>query len=262
MTERPLRVALIGLGAIGADVAQRAANEPNIELVSALVRDPEKPRPDQAPPVVTALDELLATEPDVVVELAGHDALRAYGPAVLRSGHDLLFVAVGALADPDTERELRTAAAESGQRAQAISGAIGALDAISAAGIGKLDRVTHTTRKPPTTLLGEEEGAKVTEPRVMFEGTAREGALQFPESVNVAAAVSLAGAGLDETTLLVIADPAVDRNQHEVEAEGEFGRLRFEIAGYPSADNPKTGRLVAMSVIRALRGLHPGVFIG
>ena len=37
------------------------------------------------------------------------------------------------------------------------------------------------------------------EAREVFRGSAREGALMFPESINVAAAVSLAGVGLDQT---------------------------------------------------------------
>lgn len=262
MSVNAVRVVLIGLGSIGGSLVKRAAGYDDVELVAALVRDPDKPRPEGSPPVVTTLEELLSFEPDVVVEIAGHAALKAHGPAVLRAGYDLLFVAVGALADPDFEREFRAAAAESGRRAKVISGAIGALDAISGASIGRLDRVTHTTRKPAATLLPSEEAAALKEPREMFNGSAREGALIFPESVNVAAAVSIAGLGLDETTLRVIADPAIERNRHEVDVEGEFGRLRFEIEGVPSADNPRTGSLVAMSVLQQIRSYLPGVQVG
>ncbi len=77
--------------------------------------------------------------------------------------------------------------------------------------------------------------------------------MRFPESVNVAAAVSLAGIGLDRTEVRVVADPTIDRNWHTVEVEGEFGWLRFEIANVPSDENPRTGRIVAMSVVPALR---------
>ena len=54
----------------------------------------------------------------------------------------------------------------------------------------------------------------------------------------------------------------MDRNCHEVVAEGQFGRLRFEIANVPSEANPRTGRLVAMSVVHALRRRHAPVVIG
>ncbi|CAN5511707.1 aspartate dehydrogenase [soil metagenome] len=261
-TGEAVRVGLIGLGAIGGSVVQRAAEHDEIELVGAVVRDPSRPRPEGSPPVFGSLDELLERQPEVVVEVAGHDGLRQHGPAVLRAGCDLYFVAVGALADPDTERELLAAARESGRQAKIISGAIGALDAIAGASIGELRSVTHTTRKPAATLMPPDEASALTGAVELFSGSAREGALKFPESVNVAAAVSFAGLGLDGTTLRVLADPDIDRNRHEVEAEGEFGTLRFEIMNVPSADNPKSGSLVAMSIIHQLRQRRGGLVIG
>jgi aspartate dehydrogenase len=69
----------------------------------------------------------------------------------------------------------------------------------------------------------------------------------------VAAAVSLAGLGLDRTEVRVVADPALDSNHHEVVAEGCFGRLRFEIRNIPTDENPRTGRLVAMSLLHCVR---------
>ncbi|MEZ4570729.1 MAG: aspartate dehydrogenase [Thermomicrobiales bacterium] len=261
-TSEPVRVGLIGLGAIGGSVVKRAAEHDDIELVGAVVRDASRPRPAGSPPVFETLDELLALKPDVVVEVAGHEGLRAHGLAVLRAGCDLYFVAVGALADPETERELLDAAAESGRHAKIISGAIGALDALAGASAGELRQVTHTTRKPAATLMPADEAAALTEAVELFSGSAREGALKFPESVNVAAAVSFAGLGLDRTTLRVLADPEIERNRHEVEAEGEFGTLRFEIMNVPSADNPKSGSLVAMSIIHQLRQRRGGLVVG
>ena len=78
----------------------------------------------------------------------------------------------------------------------------------------------------------------------------------------MAAAVSLAGIGLDRTEVCVIADPNVERNRHEVVAEGDFGELRFEIGNIPSDDNPRTGRLVAMSVLHALRRRDARLVVG
>ena len=248
--EATQRVGLIGLGAIGRSLASLAAERDDVVLAGAVVRDTAKER-GVAVPVVGSLPELLALRPDVVVEIAGHGGLRQHGPATLRAGYDLIAVSVGALADPDLFDELLAAAAESGRQVKVASGAIGALDAIAAARLGGIERVTHTTRKPATTLLGE-EGARLAEPRELFRGPAREAVVAFPESVNVAAAVSLAGIGLDRTEVRVIADPFVERNQHQVDVEGAFGRLRFEIAGIPSGDNPKTGRIVAMSILHTI----------
>jgi aspartate dehydrogenase len=175
---------------------------------------------------------------------------------------DLLMVSVGALAEPSVETAIVEAARAGHAQARVACGAIGALDAIAAAAVGGLERVTHTTRKPARTLLAAEDAAGLEGPREIFRGSARQGALLFPESINVAAAVSLAGIGLDRTEVRVIADPSVQRNQHEVVAEGTFGRLRFEIQNVPTDENPRTGRLVAMSLAHVLRARRPGLSIG
>lgn len=259
-----LRVGLIGLGAIGRRVVELARDQPanGIEIVGALVRNPDRPREDCAVPLVATVAELLALRPDVVVEAAGHEALREHGPAVLRSGCDLLFLGVGAFANPDVERAITDAAIEGGACARVASGAIGGLDAISAAAVGGIESVTHTTRKPARTLLPHDQADALTEPLEIFRGPAREGALLFPESINVAAAVSLAGIGLDATEVCVIADPSVDRNRHEVEVQGTFGWLKFEIRGIPTEENPKTGRIVAMSVVRQLLSRRAPIVVG
>lgn len=260
----PLRVGLIGLGAIGGAVARLLADRPTeATIVGALVREPGRARAAASSfPLVATPDALLALRPAIVVEAGGHAALAMHAPTILRSGRDLLAVSVGALADPATYDALLTAAHEGGGRIVVASGAIGALDALAAAALGGLDRVTHTTRKPAHTLLPAAEAATLTAEREIFRGSAREGALHFPESINVAAAVALAGLGFDHTEVRVIADPAATRNGHEVVAEGAFGALRFTIENIPSAENPRTGRLVALSIVRALLGRRAALAIG
>ncbi len=254
-----LRLGLIGFGSIGRGVVRLLTPEDGIEVVGALVRNPGR---TAAVPLCETLAQLLAAQPEVIVEAAGHEALRCYGPSVLRSGVDLIVLSVGALADPALEAELREAATVGGSRAMVAPGAIGGLDALSSAAVGGLERVTHTTRKPARALLEAEEAAQLQGPKELFRGCAREGVLRFPENINVAAAVSLAGIGLDRTEVCVIADPALERNTHEVVAHGTFGELRFEIRGFPSDDNPRTGRIVAMSVVRTLRRLRAPLVIG
>jgi aspartate dehydrogenase len=258
------RAALIGLGAIGMAVARMArdAHASEIEIVGALVRDVRRERAADAPRRLASAADLLALAPDVVVEVAGHESLRSHGVDVLRAGVDLVTVSAGALADPITCDLLMGAAREGRARIRIPSGAIGALDAIASAALGGLDRVTHVTRKPARTLLPPDEASRLVFPKELFRGPARLGVIRFPESVNVAAAVSLAGIGFDRTELVVIADPAAERNRHEITAEGAFGALRFEIENVPTDENPRTGRIVAMSVIRALLDRSASLVVG
>jgi len=248
------RVGLIGLGAIGLGVLRHVREHAagGFELVGAFVRDPSRQRPPGSPPLVASLADLLALRPDVVVECAGHAAFRASVPAALRGGCDVIAFAAGALADDALLVEVREAARAGGSRLRIPSGAIAGLDALAAASVGGLDRVTHTIRKPARALLPADEAAALREPRELYIGPAREGVVRFPESANVAAAVSLAGIGFDRTVMRVVADPHAGRNQHVVEAQGAFGALRVEVANIPSDENPRTGRLTAMSAFRAL----------
>jgi aspartate dehydrogenase len=265
-----VRVGLIGYGAIGRRLAESiAAGEAgHCELKAILVRRPERIERE----VVERLGcrvtgdaaDFLATSMDLVVEVAGHDALKAYGEDILRQGKDLLLISIGALADQAFEERLHRAAHDFGRRVYLATGAIAALDAISAAAVGRLDAVTHLVRKPPAGLLPPDEAARVQakgEPCVLYEGTAREAAIRFPENVNVAAAIALAGLGLDRSMVRVVADPTVMRNTHEIEARGEFGELRVVLQNIPT-ENPKTGRLTAMSMIKALRNLTAPVVVG
>ncbi|MBV8713647.1 MAG: aspartate dehydrogenase [Chloroflexi bacterium] len=257
-----MRVGLIGFGAIARGLLRLVEPQDGLDFVSALVRQPAKARGDPVLPVCSTVQELLGYAPDVVVEAGGHNALRSVGPAVLRGGVDLILVSVGALADPTFETEVVTAAKEGRSRAIVASGAIGALDALASAAVGGLTRVTHITRKPASALLPLDEANALTAPRELFRGSARQGVLLFPESVNVAAAVSLAGIGLDRTELCVIADPQLERNTHEVIAEGAFGELRFSIRNVPTQENPRTGKLVAMSILHLLRRRTAPLAIG
>jgi aspartate dehydrogenase len=264
-------VSMIGFGAIGKGVGElfdRRKISP-VRLEHILIRDlnriPGSWRHDPPGQFTTDPARFLDGRSTLVIEAAGHDALAEHGESVLRAGKDLLVVSVGALSDDSLHGKLLAAAQAGSSRLLVASGAIGALDAISAAQVGGLDEVIHTTRKNPRMLFPADEASEVNargEERILYDGPAREGVRRFPENVNVAAAVSLAGIGFDRTILRVIADPGVDRNMHEVVARGYFGELRLEMRNIPSDANPKTGRIVALSIAKALMNRTASEVIG
>jgi aspartate dehydrogenase len=125
------------------------------------------------------------------------------------------------------------------------------------------------TRKPPRGLVGapylEENAidiAGLSEPKRVFAGTAREAARGFPANVNVAAALALAGIGPERTTIEIWADPSITRNTHRIEVEAEAARFSMQIENVPTEENPRTGRLTALSVVAALRKLAAPLAIG
>src|SRR5579864_9182983 len=262
--DRPRQVWLVGFGAIGQAVAAGfAKGAPGAELVAITSRDLDKARGTaqallrQAPPVVP-LEETLRRA-DLIVEAVPAAAFGDVATAVLTAGKVLMLASVGALiADEDRYRDL---AQRHGGVLHVVSGAIGGLDAISAAAIGSVESVTMTTRKPPRGLVGapylEANGIDLSgliEPRVVFEGSARDACRGFPANVNVSAAVSLAGIGPDRTRVRIIADPSLDRNMHDVDVAGDFGRFTVHIENRPSA-NPRTGVLTAMSILATIKRL-------
>lgn len=233
------------------------AGHPHVELAGALIKEGSTRRLPDDVRVTASVAELLSWRPRLVGECAGHSGLAQYGATVLRAGIELVVASVGALADPVLEQSLRSAAREGGTRIRIPSGAVGGLDALVAARLGGLERVRYIGRKPVAAWRGTAAERSVDLSAIsiatpVFEGSARDAALSYPQNANVAAAIALAGAGFDDTTVTLIADPAATGNHHAIEAEGRFGRFAFHITGNPMPDNPKTSLLAAYSVLRCL----------
>ena len=168
-----------------------------------------------------------------------------------------MSVSPGALADVDLYERLAAAARRGRSQLRIVSGAIGALDALSAARVGALQQVTYRGRKPPKGWRGSPAESKLdldslAEATVHFSGSARNAALEYPKNANVAASVALAGIGFDDTLVELVADPGATRNVHEIVAEGDFGRFEFRIEGASLPDNPRSSAITAMSVVREI----------
>jgi aspartate dehydrogenase len=206
--------------------------------------------------VIGTLDET-ANACDFLVEAA----VAAVVPDVVRSaakhGVDCLIMSLGGLMlNPD----LFNVARQGNILICMPSGAICGLDGIRSAMQAGLDSVTLTTRKPPAGLKGApylvSKGISLdglTEPFVVFDGSALDAVKAFPANVNVAAALSLAGIGAERTKVRVVADPAATTNSHEIVAVGPFGELRAMTNNLPSPNNPKSSYLASLSAIAELR---------
>jgi aspartate dehydrogenase len=263
-----MRLGVIGYGAIGREVAaawRRGDLGPGIELAAVLVRRPRSA--DDGLLVTNDAERFVDQRMEAVLECAGHDAVREHGIRCLEAGADLVLTSIGALVDDALRADLERAAATSNRRLILASAGIGALDILAAGAVGGLERVAMTVRKDPSAWYGTAaerlcDLASLRAPFVMYEGPVREGAARYPRNVNIAAAVALAGIGLDRTQLTIVADPTIRTHVVEIEASGAFGSFRFVEDVEPTADNPKTGTLVAMAVIKTIRQLAAPVVIG
>ena len=184
---------------------------------------------------------------------------------LLDAGKRVIALSVGAiLSHPDLIDLARTR----GGQIIVPTGALLGLDAVCAAAEGKIESVTMVTRKPIAGLLGAPylienniDISKLTDSKLIFRGSAREAATGFPANLNVAVALSLAGIGPDKTTLEIWVDPTVTRNIHRIVVKSDSSSIDMTIENIPS-ENPKTGRITALSVIALLRKLTAPVRVG
>lgn len=255
---------LIGFGAIGRSVYQRMLGHPGV-LITHIVVSKGKVAALQTELGlgVTVTHQVPETTP-LVLECAGHTALTAHVLPALRRGTECAVLSIGALSEPGLPEQLQAAAEHGGTQLHLLAGAIGGVDALSAALQAGLDSVTYIGRKPPAGWRGSPAEQLVnldalTEPTVILEATAREAARLYPKNANVAATLSLAGLGLDHTLVRLIADPGVTDNIHEFEAKGAFGEMHVRMRGKPLADNPKTSALTVLSAVRFLLNRNASV---
>jgi aspartate dehydrogenase len=267
---KPLTIAIGGFGAIGQTVARRLdQGMSGLRLTAVSARNRDRAEAIVAgfqTPVSVAPLGALADMADVVVECVPAAAFPLVAEPTLRAGKTLMVISVGALfAHPN----LTALAEASGGRIIVPTGALLGLDAVQAAAQGQISLCRMVTRKPPGGLAGAphllENGIDVsglTGPLKIFEGTAREAVRGFPANVNVVAALSLAGIGPDRTTIEIWADPALDRNNHTIIVESDSANFTMSISNIPSAENPKTGKITALSIIATLKKLASTVQIG
>lgn len=267
----PLKLAIGGLGAIGMAVARKldAGEIPDIVLTAVSARNQARAKAKLAglkgSPVLVPL-EALADHADVVLESVPARHFAEIAEPAVAKGRIFMPLSVGQLLG---NMHLVERARATGARILVPTGALLGLDAVRAVAEGHVESVRITTRKPPRGLAGAPHLVKhgisvegLTRPLRVFEGSAREAIVGFPANVNVAVALSLAGIGPDRTRIEIWADPAVDRNIHTIEVKSDSSDLSMTIANIPSAENPATGKVTALSAIAALRRLTAPLVVG
>ncbi len=259
-----MNVLLVGCGVIGNLIAEASESIEKIETVFLFDIDRERVRSlagrYEKAVAVDTLDEVFF-HVDFVVEAASQQAARELAMKSVDLGLPVLVMSVGALVDDDFRETLVEKGRVTGGKVLIPSGAIAGLDGILAAREAGLESVRLTSRKPVSTMARtryvQENGIRLAEDRetVVFRGSAREAVRLFPRSINVAAAVSLAGIGFDNTEVVFIADPRLRENVHRIDVVGKAGEIHIECRNVPSPDNPRTSYLAALSGVAAMKRL-------
>ncbi|MFZ0514625.1 MAG: aspartate dehydrogenase [Candidatus Nitrosopolaris sp.] len=276
-----MNVCIIGCGAIGSelavaidsgkvggatlvallDTAQDAAHKLKLRLRKADVS------------IFSSFSQLISSrefkDVDIVIEAASQAAAKSFSKQIVEYKKDLLLMSVGALTDELLLSQLLSVVFRNGNHIYIPSGAIAGIDAIKS--VRKiLDSVTLTTTKNPRSLAGapffnscHTRLNSLKKKTLIYEGTAADAVNKFPANINVAAILGLAGIGIQETKVKIIADPHITLNQHQIEAVGAFGEISITVRNVLSPNNPKTSFLAVLSAIECLRSIcEPGIKVG
>ncbi|MFA5411334.1 MAG: aspartate dehydrogenase [Candidatus Omnitrophota bacterium] len=268
-----LKIGIVGCGAIGSSLAKSIAADfsEKTELTGLYDSDIEKAQKlsdkiNLAAAARLNLDDLI-NKSDLIIEATRPEAVFEIAKKALSASCDIMIMSVGGVAGH--YKELETLAREKGAHIFIPSGAICGIDGLKAARLGKINKVTLTSKKPPRAFSGIPYISKkkirldnLTEDTVVFEGNALSAISNFPQNINVAITLSLAGIGAENTLVRIVASPNITRNVHEVEIESEAGRIITRTENVIHPDNPKTSYLAVLSAVAALKQILEPVRIG
>ncbi len=266
-----VRVGLVGCGTIGSQLALALQRDyPHVSRITAL-HDIDRARARALsqqlhphPPIVSL--PVLLRKSQLVIEAASSSVAGQVVRQALRAHRSVFVMSVGGLL---RDRVWQRLARQSRGRVYIPSGALAGLDGVKALAVGRIRRVSLTTRKPPRALTSAPYVRRrrlhleqLKRPAVIFEGSPRAVVEGFPQNTNVAAALTLASGDAGRLVRIrVVADPTIRVNIHELDVEGDCGRIQCRSESRPSA-NPRTSELAVRSAIATLGRLFDPVSIG
>ncbi len=266
------RIGIAGCGAMGKKIAQAIVKYFTKSATLSALYDIER---DKAHVLAASLRKRnivafslkdLIKKSDLVIEAASATVSAEIATQALGARRDCMVMSVGGLLSTPRVFDL---AKKKGCRLYIPTGAIGGIDALKAHRLAHIKRVTLTTRKPLSALQGSpyivrkriDLGAIKAETTI-YEANAKRAVADFPQNINIAATLSLAGIGKERTKVKIVTSPAYSGNIHEIEVESDAGRTVIRCENKPSAQNLKTSYLAILSAIATLKQIFEPVKIG
>ena len=265
-----MKIGIIGFGAIGIDVAKKLKKEnKTFNLIGVNSRTKEsflkKVKLLNQTFRFYELDELCKIC-DLVIDCAPKEVFKSIIEQCLKNKTKLITVSGAGILE---NIKLVQKAKYNATQIFLASGAIIGLDGLNAVSESRVNLVKMITKKPPNALLKAKfvlenkiNLKKLSKEKLIFSGTAFDGAKAFPANVNVAAAVGLAGIGAKKTKLEIWVDPKITKNTHTVIVKSDSSNFKIEIENIQTKDNPGTGKITALSIIACLRGIRSPLKIG
>ena len=271
--DKRLRIGIVGTGAIGSSLAKiiikdfsghaKLAGIYDIDLGKARILSQKLKKTYLA---VLSLDELIRKS-ELIIEAASAKSSWNIAKIVLAKSKDIMIMSVGGVVDHS--HELCRLASKNNSKVYIPSGAISGIDALKAAQVYRIKKVTLTTTKNPLAFKGVKyiEDKKINlrrlkKDKILFSGFASKAVKLFPQNINVAAVLSLAGIGKNKTLVKIIASPKVNKNIHEILIESKAGTIKTRTENILHPENPKTSFLAVLSAVAMIKGILEPVRIG
>jgi len=270
---KKLKIGIVGCGAIGSSLAKEiVTNFGNSASLAALfdIR-PEKAqflsgKLTKSSKLCAANLDILIKRSDLVIEASSAKAAWEIARKSLSGRRKVMIMSVGGMVGHLDE--LLALALKNNAQVYFPSGAISGIDALKAANIAGVKKVVLTTRKHPDAFKGVEYVVKkfklagLKKDKILFFGTAAQAVKYFPQNINVAAVLGLAGIGMHKTRVRIIASPGVRKNIHEVLIESKAAKIFTRTENILHPQNPKTSYLAVLSAMAVLKQILQPIKIG
>lgn len=268
-----LKIGIVGCGAIGGSLAKEVVNGLKSSASLAALYDIRLEKSQalsyqlakSAKFCVANLDSLIKRS-DLVIEASSAKAAWDVARKSLSSGRNVMVMSVGGMVDHLDQ--LFILAKKNQAQVFFPSGAISGVDALKAANIAGIKKVTLTTRKNPKAFSGVEYVEKhfklsgLKKDKVLFDGPAAQAVKYFPQNINVAAVLGLAGIGMGKTRVRIIASPSTDKNIHEILIESPAAEIFTRTENTLHPQNSKTSYLAVLAAIATLKQILQPIKIG
>ncbi len=271
---KKIKIGIVGCGAIGASLARAIVENFPREAALIALYDTVKSKSLALSRKISKRKNLavadlgsLISRSDLVVECASSLYSWEIAKNSLTGGRDVMIMSVGGVINNFSD--LERLAKRYNSRVYIPSGAICGIDALKAARFSKIKSVTLTTRKHPLSFKGVKyiqekriDLERLGKETVLFSGPARLAVKYFPQNINVAAVLSMAGIGQARTKVKIIASRQAKRNIHEVRIESRAGDIITRTENVLHPDNPKTSYLAVLAAVATLKEILGPVRIG
>ena len=271
---KQLKIGIVGCGAIGTSLAEAIVGDFRRQARLTSLYDISRQRSlslsrklKLSPSVVAHSLNRLIDGSDLVIEAAAAQACLAIAIKVLNKRRNIMIMSVGGIVNH--LGQLISLARKNQAKVYIPSGAICGIDALRAAAQKKIKRVLLITRKNPKSFEGLDyikrrgiELKKIKREKVLFSGSAQRAIRLFPQNINIAAILSIAGIGPRKTKVKLIASKQVSKNIHELRIDSEAAKISARVENLLHPDNPKTSFLAVLSAIATLRQILEPVKVG